>query len=71
MSRDYVRDYPYVIIAWLDIRFKAYLKTMANEYFGVTDYWFRYEEQARSSGYIHYIVWIDNTPQIGPKSPEE
>jgi ATP-dependent DNA helicase PIF1 len=67
-----IQDYPHIIAAWLDIRFKAWFKIVCQEELHVVDYWYRYEWQARGTGHIHCIVWLDkDAPEIGAKTQEE
>ena len=66
-----VQRFPHVIAAWLDIRFKAFLKYVMTSLLGVDDYWFRYEWQARGTGHIHCIIWMRDSPTMGAKTPEE
>lgn len=66
-----VKNYPHIIAAWLDIRFKLYLDIVAKEFFGITDSWYRYEWQARGTGHIHCIIWIESAPKMAPKTVDE
>jgi ATP-dependent DNA helicase PIF1 len=66
-----VQRFPHVIAAWLDIRFKAFLKHVMTSFLGMDDYWFRYEWQARGTGHIHCIIWMKESPTMGAKTPEQ
>lgn len=61
-----VQNYPHVIAAWLDIRFKCFLDVVAKAFYGITDSWYRYEWQARGTGHIHCILWMNEAPKMGP-----
>jgi hypothetical protein len=37
----------------------------------VHDYWYQYEWQARGTGYIHAIIWIDDALMMGGMKKEE
>jgi ATP-dependent DNA helicase PIF1 len=74
-----IHENPHIIAAWLDIRFQEWFKTVTTPQLGVVDYWYRYEWQARGTGHIHCIVWLDNTtpgengcaPKMGAKTEAE
>ena len=66
-----VQRFPHVIAAWLDIRFKAFLKYVMTSFLGLDDYWFRYEWQARGTGHIHCIIWMRDSPAMGARTPEQ
>ncbi|KID80837.1 ATP-dependent DNA helicase PIF1 [Metarhizium guizhouense ARSEF 977] len=66
-----VQRFPHIIAAWLDIRFKAFLKYVMTSFLGLDDYWFRYEWQARGTGHIHCIIWMRDSPAMGARTPEQ
>lgn len=66
-----VQRFPHVIAAWLDIRFKAFLKHVMTSFLALDDYWFRYEWQARGTGHIHCIIWTRDSPTMGARTTEQ
>jgi ATP-dependent DNA helicase PIF1 len=64
-----VQNGPHIITQHLDIRFRAFLKYVVRPYLKYIDYWFRYEWQARGSGHLHCLFWLDGPPLDQLKGP--
>ena len=59
-----VQDQPHIIAAYLDLRFRTYLRTVLCPYLQYDDFWWRYEWQARGSGHIHALFWVLSAPPL-------
>jgi hypothetical protein len=66
-----IQNNPQIVAAWLHLRFDAFYKHVLLPYLKVHDYWYQYEWQARSTGHIHAIIWIDDAPKMGGMKKEE
>ena len=55
---DRVQDHPHLIAHSLAIRFQAFMDHVLLPLLGFTDYWYRFEWQARGSGHLYCLFWI-------------
>lgn len=55
---------PHLAASYLDVRLKLFQKHILNPFFGVKDYWYRYEWQERGSGHVHGFLWLDGAPDV-------
>jgi hypothetical protein len=53
-----VQSHPHVIAHYLVIRFQVFIDRVLRPFLGFTDYWYRFEWQARGSGHLHCLLWI-------------
>ncbi len=61
---DNVQNYPHVIAHYPEIRLQAFMRLVVKPLLGYTDYWHRYEWQARGSGHIHCLLWVIRSPKM-------
>ena len=61
---DQVQDQPHLIAHYLVIRFQAFTDHVLRPFLGFTDYWYRFEWQARGSGHLHCLFWIPAAPSL-------
>lgn len=57
-----LKDNPHIAAFHFHHRFKAFLDYVVKPKFGVTDFWFRYEWQARGSTHAYGPFWIKDSP---------
>jgi ATP-dependent DNA helicase PIF1 len=61
---DQVQIQPHLIAHYLTIRFQAFMDHVLLPFLGFTDYWYRFEWQARGSGHLHCLFWIPSAPPL-------
>ncbi|KAM4067753.1 ATP-dependent DNA helicase PIF1 [Hirsutella rhossiliensis] len=54
---------PHIAAYHFHSRFTSFLKIVSMPKFNITDYWFRYEWQARGSTHVHGLYWVRDTPK--------
>ena len=64
-----VQDHPHIVAAYLELRLRAFLRLVLRPWLGYSDYWMRFEWQARGSGHIHALFWIEGAPALDPSTP--
>lgn len=70
----FVNDNPLVVATFFQERAEFFVKNTLSRKFKMKDYWVRYEWQHRGSAHIHFVVWLDDAPNINNldgKTPEE
>jgi len=63
-----VQDNPHIVAHYLQIRFRAFIRTVARPILQFTDHWDRFEWQARGSGHLHCLFWIPSAPSLDQDS---
>lgn len=61
---DGIQNYPHIVAHYLQIRLRAFLDKVLQPHLGFTDYWDRFEWQARGSGHLHCLFWIPTAPAL-------
>ena len=59
-----IQEYPHLAAHYLQIRLQVFFDTVLKPYLGYTDYWHRFEWQARGSGHLHCLFWIPAAPGL-------
>jgi ATP-dependent DNA helicase PIF1 len=67
---DGVQENPHLIAHYLAIRFQAFTDHVLRPLLGFTDYWSRFEWQARGSGHLHCLFWIPSAPPLDRDTDE-
>jgi hypothetical protein len=65
---DHVQNYPHMVAAYIDLRFRAYLRSVLAPSLKYSDCWWRYEWQARGTGHIHGLFFLDHALSLDPKT---
>jgi Helitron helicase-like domain at N-terminus len=65
-----VQNEPHIIAHWLYLRFQTFVDTVIQPYLKTSDYWLRFEWQARGTGHIHCLFWIETAPKMDMSTPE-
>jgi hypothetical protein len=64
ISRQQLRDNPHLAAYHFHRRFLAIMECVIKPKFEVTDWWNRYEFQARASSHSHGFMWTKNGPVL-------
>ena len=65
-----VQSHPHVVAHYLVIRFQVFIDRVLRPFLGFTDYWYRFEWQARGSGHLHCLLWIPEAPLLDQETAE-
>jgi hypothetical protein len=65
-----VQDNPHIVAKYLDLKLKAFCKNVLKPWLKYDDHWFRYEWQARGTGHVHCLVWIEKAPKMDMSTEE-
>ena len=57
-----LKDSPHIAAYHFHFRFDTFLGHVLKPKFRITDYWYRYEWQARGSTHMHGLFWVDGSP---------
>ena len=68
---DNIRNQPHLVSEWLVRRFQHFQTAVLKPLFGYTDSWFRFEWQARGSGHMHGLIWLDDAPAMNISTEEK
>jgi ATP-dependent DNA helicase PIF1 len=71
IAQDAIRDNPHVVAYHFVSRFTAFMETVVIPKFRVTDYFNRYEWQARGSPHNHGFLWVEDQPNFNINSLQE
>jgi ATP-dependent DNA helicase PIF1 len=72
-SRKFLRDNPAIAAYHFHRRVELFRRIVLERKFCLTDYWSRYEWQARGSTHSHGLYWVSGAPdnnQLNKLSPE-
>jgi Helitron helicase-like domain at N-terminus/PIF1-like helicase len=67
--RENLQQNPHIVAAWLDLRFRLFKDHVLDPHLRASDYWYRFEWQARGSGHIHMLLWIKHDLDGEPGAP--
>jgi hypothetical protein len=67
---DKVQNYPHIVAHYLQIRFRTFISQVLQPLLKFTDYWDRFEWQARGSGHLHCLFWIPTAPSLDQNTDE-
>ncbi|KAH0499426.1 hypothetical protein TgHK011_006624 [Trichoderma gracile] len=63
-----LKDNPHIAAYHFDYRFKTFLQTVVLPKLQITEFWYRYEWQARGSTHVHGLYWTDSSPVVDTSS---
>jgi ATP-dependent DNA helicase PIF1 len=66
-----LRDNPLIAAHHFHYRFKSFMEMVMKPKFGIVDYWYRYEWQARGSPHTHGLFWMAGSPCTPLQAAEE
>jgi len=61
---DQVQNHPHLIAHYLLLRFQAFMDCVLRPHLKFTDFWTRFEWQARGSGHLHCLFWIPSVSKV-------
>jgi hypothetical protein len=65
-----VQSHPHIVAHYLVIRFQVFIERVLRPFLRFTDYWYRFEWQARGSGHLHCLLWILEAPLLDQETAE-